>query len=51
MDKRLTQGELWVEHNRTACVIALHGPFLYGKQMLTLQRFIALPHAADNDYQ
>lgn len=48
--KRLTTEELWVEHHRTAWVIAVHGPFVYGDQLLTLQRFIARPHAGDSDY-
>lgn len=48
--KRLTDAELWAEHDRTAWVIAVHGPFLYGAQLATLQRFIARPHAGDNDY-
>lgn len=50
MDKRLSLAELWVEHHRTAWVIALHGPFLYGQHLRTLQRFIDLPHAGDTDY-
>lgn len=48
--KRLTDAELWHEHDRLAWVIAVHGPFLYGAQLATLQRFIALPHAGDNRY-
>lgn len=48
--KRLTDAELWVEHDRTAWVIAVHGPFIYGAQLATLQRFIARPHAGDNGY-
>lgn len=48
--KRLTDAELWAEHDRTAWVIALHGPFIYGAQLATLQRFIARPHAGDSEY-
>lgn len=50
MDKRLTTAELWVEHDRLAWAIAVHGSFVFGQHLRTLQRFIALPHAGDTDY-
>lgn len=48
--KRLTAEELQREHDRLAWVIAVHGPYVYGGQLLVLQRMQARPHAADNGY-
>lgn len=48
--KRLTAGELQLEHDRMAWVIGLHGPYVYGGQLLVLQRMQARPHAAESGY-
>ena len=50
-DKRLTNGELAVEWNRSCAVTAIHGPHAEGNRVAVLQRFIDHPHAHETDYQ
>ena len=50
-DKRLTNGELAIEHNRSAAVTAIHGTHTEGNRTKTLHEFLTRPHAHENGYQ